>query len=94
MRPSLIFLTVITVIAGLQAGVIGVAERRLSSSRETEIQMTRVVDYLGLSDLCVATDARYIRHPSVSDGVAPYMDHPGSLEHFPTGSFWVSPLQW
>ena len=94
MRPSLTFLAVLAVLVGLQAGVIGVAERRFSSSSEAEKRMTRAVDYLGLSDLCIATDARYIRHPAVSDGVAPYMDHPGSLEHFPTGSFWVSPLQW
>ncbi|GAB4337772.1 MAG: hypothetical protein Kow0089_09230 [Desulfobulbaceae bacterium] len=47
---------------------------------------------LGLTDLCVATEARYTRHPAVSDPVAPFMDHPGALEHFPTGSFWAPPI--
>lgn len=46
---------------------------------------------LGLTDLCVATEARYTRHPAVSDPVAPFMDHPGAIEHFPTGSFWAPP---
>ncbi|MDW7774119.1 MAG: hypothetical protein SCH71_14630 [Desulfobulbaceae bacterium] len=46
---------------------------------------------LGLTDLCVATEARYTRHPAVSDPVAPFMDHPGAFEHFPTGSFWAPP---
>lgn len=46
---------------------------------------------LGLTDLSVATEARYTRHPAVSDPMAPFMDHPGSLEHFPTGSFWSVP---
>jgi hypothetical protein len=46
---------------------------------------------LGLSDLCVATEARYTRHPAASDPVVPFMDHPGGLEHFPTGSFWAPP---
>ena len=46
---------------------------------------------LGLSDLCVATEARYTRHPAVSDPMAPFMDHPGAIEHFPTGSFWAPP---
>jgi hypothetical protein len=46
---------------------------------------------LGLTDLCVATEARYTRHPSVSDAMAPFMDHPGAIEHFPTGSFWNAP---
>lgn len=46
---------------------------------------------LGLTDLCVATEARYTRHPAVSDPVAPFMDYPGAIEHFPTGSFWAPP---
>ena len=50
-----------------------------------------VTSALGLSDLCVATEARYTRHPAVSDPMAPFMDHPGAIEHFPTGSFWAWP---
>ena len=46
---------------------------------------------LGLTDLCIATEARYTRHPAVSDPVAPFMDHPEAIEHFPTGSFWAPP---
>ncbi|MEJ2058582.1 MAG: hypothetical protein P8X39_12175, partial [Desulfofustis sp.] len=49
----------------------------------------RPVATFGLSDLCIATDARYIRNPALSDRLAPYMDHPGNIEHFPTGSFWT-----
>ena len=41
------------------------------------------------SQTSVATEARYTRHPAVSDPMAPFMDHPGALEHFPTGSFWA-----
>jgi hypothetical protein len=48
---------------------------------------------LGLTDLCLATEARYTRHPAVSDPLVPFMDHPGSLEHFPTGSFWAYPAR-
>ena len=46
---------------------------------------------LGLSDLCIATEARYTRHPAASDPVVPFMDHPGAIEHFPSGSFWAPP---
>ncbi len=46
---------------------------------------------LGLTDLCLATEARYTRHPAVSDPIAPFMNHPGAMEHFPTGSFWAAP---
>lgn len=50
-----------------------------------------VTSALGLTDLCVATEARYTRHPAVSDPMVPFMDHPGAIEHFPTGSFWAWP---
>jgi len=56
---------------------------------DQEIQAIAVAG-LGLTDLCVATEARYTRHPSVSDPMAPFMDHPGAIEHFPTGSFWAA----
>lgn len=46
-----------------------------------------LVSSLGLSDLCISTEARYIRHLAISDKTAPFMDHPGGLEHFPSGSF-------
>lgn len=45
-----------------------------------------LVRRLGLTDLCLFNEARYARHPSQADGFAPFQDHPGSLEHFPSGS--------
>lgn len=58
-----------------------------------EVQLIRnsraemVVGALGLSDLVLSTEARYTRHPAVSDSIVPVMDHPGAIEHFPSGSF-------
>ncbi len=51
--------------------------------------MHSLVATLGLSDLAVTTEARYTRHPAVSDDLVPFMDHPGALEHFPSGSFFA-----
>lgn len=45
---------------------------------------------LGLSDLCLFTEARYTRHPAMADLHSPFQDHPLALEHFPSGSL-VSP---
>lgn len=45
-----------------------------------------LVRELGLTDLSVFTEARYTRHPGQADRHAPFQDHPGALEHFPTGS--------
>lgn len=50
----------------------------------------RLARELMLTDLCLSTEARYTRHPSMSDLHSPFQDHPFSLEHFPSGSF-VSP---
>ncbi len=47
----------------------------------------QLVATLGLTDLALSTEARYTRHPSISDPLAAYMDHPGAIEHFPSGSF-------
>lgn len=44
---------------------------------------------LGLSDIALSTEARYTRHPVASDNVVVGMDYPGSLEHFPSGSFFA-----
>ena len=45
---------------------------------------------LGLTDLCLFTDARYARHPSLADRHSPFQDYPLALEHFPSGSL-ISP---
>jgi hypothetical protein len=68
------------------ASLTGIKEDRLAG--QTKI-IDVVVAGLGLTDLCISTEARYTRHPAVSDPVVPFMDYPGSYEHFPTGSFWA-----
>lgn len=50
-----------------------------------------LVRQLALTDLCAATEARYTRHPAVTELSVAFQDHPGSLEHFPGGSFWAPP---
>lgn len=45
----------------------------------------------GLADLCLFTEARYTRHPSMADRNTPFQDHPLSLEHFPSGSLMDPP---
>jgi hypothetical protein len=45
-----------------------------------------LIERLGLTDLCLFSDARYSRNPAVADRATPFQDHPASLEHFPSGS--------
>jgi hypothetical protein len=51
-----------------------------------------IVRILMLTDLCLFTEARYTRHPSMTDLNAPFQDHPMSLEHFPSGSMMTVPV--
>jgi hypothetical protein len=44
-----------------------------------------------LTDLCLFTDARYTRHPSMADLNTPFQDYPLSFEHFPSGSILTVP---
>ena len=49
-----------------------------------------MVGRLRLTDLCLFTEARYTRHPSMADLHSAFQDHPLALDHFPSGSL-VSP---
>ena len=91
MRPSHILLIIILVLFFVDASLF-IHSQRLKEELRSDEEIQRIaVAGLGLTDLCVATEARYTRHPAVSDPMAPFMDHPGALEHFPTGSFWAAP---
>ena len=46
---------------------------------------------MGLTDVCLFTEARYTRHLSLADLHSPFQDHPGALEHFPSGSLVAPP---
>ena len=48
------------------------------------VLLQKVVSDLRLSDLALSTEARYTRHPAVSDSGVIGMDHPGGLDHFPS----------
>jgi len=50
-----------------------------------------LVEKLGLTDLCLFTEARYTRHPSQADLHSAFQDHPMGLEHFPSGSLLPPP---
>lgn len=54
------------------------------TSADSRLELVR---RLGLTDLCLFTEARYTRHPAMADMHTAFQDHPASLEHFPSGSF-------
>ncbi len=54
-------------------------------------EKAEMVKKLELTDLCLFTDARYTRHPSMADIHTPFQDYPLSFEHFPSGSIITPP---
>jgi hypothetical protein len=91
MRPSKILALILVGMAVTDLGLLLHAGRLRAQFRNSQPMIDIAVSGLGLTDLCVATEARYTRHPAASDSIAPFMDHPGAIEHFPTGSFWAAP---
>jgi hypothetical protein len=51
----------------------------------------RRVSELRLTDLCLFTEARYTRNPALADLHTAFQDHPGALEHFPSGTLVAPP---
>jgi hypothetical protein len=66
------------------------AYSRKTMQQVLETQAVMVKEY-GLTDLCLFTDARYTRHPSMADLNTPFQDYPLSFEHFPSGSLMPPP---
>jgi hypothetical protein len=91
MRPALVFSLFLALLLTLEGALFIDSQGRRKDQDAALAQLEVVTSGLGLTDLAVATEARYTRHPAVSDPMAPFMDHPGAIEHFPTGSFWLPP---
>jgi len=91
MRPCSVFLALLGVLAMVDSGLFLHHQSQVARfGREAGIRRITVAG-MGLSDLSLATEARYTRHPAVSDPLVPFMEHPGAIEHFPSGSFWAAP---
>ncbi len=82
---------------GLATLMLGLMFLDASLSRRIDAPGARerreIVKVLALTDLCLVTEARYTRHPSMADLHTPFQEHPLSLEHFPSGSFIAVPPQ-
>jgi hypothetical protein len=67
------------------------AARQRAESASVLNENAQLVSQLGLTDLCLFTEARYTRHPSQADLHSAFQDHPLGLEHFPSGSLLPPP---
>ncbi len=87
MRPSSFFLVLLVTLALGDGALLILSSLHVRSPQDQQAEGVLVAG-LGLTDLCLATEARYTRNVSITDPIAPFMDYPGALEHFPSGSFY------
>ena len=90
-RRSDRFLLFIALLVLLLGFLFAHASCQQGRNRESLRQKRELVKKLGLTDLCLFTDARYTRHPSMADLNTPFQDYPLSFEHFPSGSILTPP---
>ncbi len=67
------------------------AEYRQRMSLQAENRPPQALAALKLTDLCLATEARHTRHPSLADRHSPFQEHPAALDFFPSGSLILPP---
>lgn len=83
-RSFLLFIAVLTALVGV---MLLHASIRREMDKTLLNQKSEVVGHLGITDICIFTDARYTRHPSMADYATPFQDYPLSIDHFPSSSF-------
>ena len=93
MRKSTIYLTFITGCITLLAFLLLVHPYFNAEYFEKSLtQKKQLVKRLGITDLCLFTEARYTRHLSQADHFAAFQDSPMAFEHFPSGSMTLPPI--
>jgi hypothetical protein len=93
MRKSAIYLTFITCCI-IALALLLLVHPLLSAPYFDKIltEKKELVQKLGLTDLCLFTEARYTRHLSQADLHSAFQDHPMAFEHFPSGSVVLPPV--
>jgi hypothetical protein len=86
-----VLLEVLGVLAALGLVAGADAARRVRAAAGDAAVQAALVARLGLTDVCLFTDARYTRHLSQADAFSAFQDHPRAIEHFPSGSVAARP---
>jgi hypothetical protein len=91
MRKSTLCLSVLGALTVLFAVMLLHASLQDVPARRQRQSSAALVRRLGLTDLCLFTEARYTRNPAMADRHAAFQDHPMALDHFPSGSLVTPP---
>jgi len=90
-RPAYSALLLFAFLLVTQALFLLHVEKARSRQNHSFAELRSLVTLLGLSDLAISTEARYTRHPALSDLAVVFMDHPGAIDHFPSTLFFAAP---
>lgn len=91
MRRSNLFLLYLAINIVLLCLMFTHASLKERADRASLKEKMEMVKALGLTDLCLFTEASYTRHLSQADLHTAFQDSPMSLEHFPSGSLAAPP---
>jgi hypothetical protein len=91
LRKSSYFFAILLLLLLTFAALFPHARQRQKAEAHSLDTMAGMVRELGLSDLCLFTEASYTRHITQTDLRTPFQDLPLSLEHFPSGSLMLPP---
>jgi hypothetical protein len=86
MRRSNAFLIYLALSLLILGGLFGHAFLQRRADLQLLEAKSRLVSTLQITDLCLFTEASYLRHLSQADVHTPFQDHPMSLDHFPAGA--------
>ena len=91
MRKSSLFIVYLLIQTLILGGLFTHAAHRQKADEVPLQEKVNMVHRLGLTDLCLFTEASYTRHPSLADFHTAFQDSPMALEHFPSGSLVTHP---
>jgi len=92
MRKSVLYLLSLLSLVLLLTGLIVKEQITQKNRYEIRIKKSReLTGSLGLTDICLFTEARYTRHLSQADLFSAFQDSPLAFEHFPSGSLVLPP---
>ena len=91
MRKSSLFFVYLFIQTLVLGGLFAHAAYRQKTDEGFLQEKVNLVHRLGLTDLCLFTEASYTRHPSLADFHTAFQNSPMALEHFPSGSLMTPP---
>jgi hypothetical protein len=91
MRKSSLFFLFLFIQGFVLGSLFTHAAHRQKTDEAPLQERVNLVQRLGLTDLCLFTEASYTRHLSLADFHTAFQDSPMALEHFPSGSLVTHP---